>query len=377
MAIMNENIKIRIEKRCFVFFLVFLLVACSGQDAKRDEPVPDAGFHLERKWAYQADKKIEAISANHDVIALAIDDKIVAVSVENGSLLWDLPFKVDKRFSPYLLAGGEIIVATNAEEMIAINSRTGQILWEAQATDKNPFGFKVNHVSENYVVAERTASWNLEVYDAKTGEMLWDTFGDRGGAGVYVDEPRNLLLVVGGPASPRMFDLEKGKLLSQQDRYYTAASFAYEFPFVYYTRNEEEIAVTVGGLDLRNMEEKWSFYVGHKIYQLTLAGDMLLVSSEDGLYVLSKDGVLLWKADGNDLGEGINEKALGIGENIFATTNNTGKIYAWKIDGQQIGALSFPGKGGLKQIFGTEVSIASANGLLLVIHDDVLYVYSP
>lgn len=358
-----------------MFFLVFLLAACSGQVGNGKEPVPDADFPFTRQWIYPASKRILAVSTNRDLVALATDEKIVGISPENGSLLWEFPFKVDKRFYPYLLAGNEMVVATNSEEMIAITLKTGQVAWKVSATGENAYGFQVDCVSENYVIVERTASWNLEVYDLKSGEMLWDTFGNRGGAGVHVDESRNLLLVVGGQFSPRMFDLKTGELLSQQERL-THESSAYRFPYIYYDRNEEkEIAVTVGSLDTRTMEEQWSFYVGHKIYHLTLAGANLLVSGEDGLYVLSQNGELLWKADGNDLGEGINEKTLAVGENIFATVRNTGKIYAWHVDGQPIGTLSFPGKGGLKQIFGTGVNISSVNDLLLVISDDTLYAY--
>lgn len=363
------------RKHFILFFIVFLLAACSWQDRNTKEPVPDTTFPFTMQWVYPANNKIRAVSANDYIVALATDEKILAISPKNGRLLWELPFKVDKRFYPYLLAGSKMVVATNSEEMIAINSETGQIAWKVSATSENSYGFKVDYVSENYVVVERTASWSLEVYEIKTGKVLWDTFGNRGGAGVHVDESRNVLLIVGGRSSPRMFDLKTGELLAQQERL-THESSAYRFPFIYYDRNEEkEIAVTIGGLDIHTMEEQWSFYVGHKIYHLTLAGNNLLVSGEDGLYVLSQNGELLWKADGASLGEGINEKPLVIGENIFATVRNTGKIYAWRTDGQEIGTLSFPGKGGLKQIFGTGVSIASVNDLLLVISDDTLYAY--
>lgn len=371
---MKKNRKNCLRTCYAIFFLVFLLMACSGQKENGNEPVPDAGFPYKQQWTYPANKKIWAVSGNNDIVALATDEKIVAISSINGGLLWEFPFKVDITVTCLLTEKG-VVVATNREEMIVIDAKTGQLLWEINATSKFGGGFQVDSVSENYVIVERTASWTLEVYDIKTGKMFWETFGSRGGSGVYADEGFNLLILVGGQHSPRIFDLKTGELLSQQDRY-TTESFVYEFPFVYYVRNEEkEIAVTIGGLDLHTMEEQWAFYAGDKIYQLMLAGDKLVVSGENGLYVLSKNGDLLWKADAHNLGEGINDKAVGIGENIFATVRNTGKIYAWLPDGQQVGALSFPGKGGLKQIFGTGVRIASGGDLLLVISDDALYAY--
>ena len=257
--------------------------------------------------------------------------------------------------------------------MIAINAEDGHLLWRMAVSDKDDQGFHLDSISENYLVVERSSNWDLQVYDLTTSNFLWDTTGKRGGAGVYIDEQHNLLILVGGSISPRIFNLKTGELNSTQESFATEYS-AYDFPSVYYiSTNEKRKLTVVNSLDINTMKKLWSLNLDGTLFDMTLANDMLLVSGEYGLYALSKQGDDLWTAD--NLGEGFNDRAVKIGEYIFAQGRGTKKIYAWLDNGSLEGTISFPNKSWVQLLTDKRRNIFPVNQLLLVINNNVLYAY--
>lgn len=352
------------------FFLTLLLSACSNQQASVQEPAPDATFPFQQKWSYQADKTVWKLASNDNSVFVATPDKILALSLSNGNLLWEFQFEVDT-LAPSLLANTKIVIAANRKEMIGINAITGQLLWRVDTSVQNGGpGFHLDTISENYLIVEMARRWNLQVYDVTTGQLAWETIGNRGGSGVYIDEPHNLLVLVGGPISPRIFDLKAGELNFQQEGYTTERS-AYEFSSVYYIDTDK---FTANSLDILTMEKNWTVRLNSSLSAITFVNDMLLFSSEHGLYALNKNGDQLWTTD--SLGEGFHEKAVMIGKYIFAQASYTRKIYAWLDDGSLIGTISVPEKDISQFISDQKTNIFSVNNhLLALLNNNKVYVY--
>ena len=359
-----------------ILFLTLFLVACSGQQVSIEEPVLDAGFPFRQKWTYQADRPISTLASNDDSVVVTTGEKIIAVSSSDGHLLWEFEFKVDT-LAPCLLTNKKIVVAANRQEIIAINAKDGHLLWKVGTPDKADQGFQLDAISENYLVVEKSTLWDIRVYDVTTGNFLWDTLGNRGGSGVYIDEQHNLLILVGGSISPRIFNLKTGKLNSQREGYTTEYS-AYDFPSVYYISQDNKGKLfLVNSLDVTTMKKLWTLDLhktglGEALFAITSAKNMLWVSGEGGLYALDKNGDQLWTAD--NLGEGFNDRAVKSGKYIFAQGRATSKIYAWFDDGSLAGTISFPTKNFFERLI-DNTNIFSVNNLLLLMNNDMLYAY--
>jgi len=110
-------------------------------------------------------------------------DRVIAFDAADGAMLWQyqhqLPEGVNATSKKTLaLYGDKLFAATSDLHLIALDARTGKLVWDAQITDKPGFRNPGGPLAADGVVMQGLTTQEgggalIAGYDAETGEHLW------------------------------------------------------------------------------------------------------------------------------------------------------------------------------------------------------------
>jgi outer membrane protein assembly factor BamB len=132
------------------------------------------GFDLatgKQLWSNAAGPIDNAAVADKTNAYIASEDhSIYALDLHSGNQAWQFSMDDYTAYSP-LLAGGLVIAANRAGELVAIDPATGKLAWQT-ALDGVPFSQPVFWPQSNAVVF-KIGDHEIAAFDAKTGKQLW------------------------------------------------------------------------------------------------------------------------------------------------------------------------------------------------------------
>ncbi len=113
---------------------------------------------------------VAAVIARGTAYVVTEDHSVYALNVTNGRQLWQYDMEDYAVFSP-ILAGQLVIVANRAGQLVALDAKTGKLVWQ---TDLNgtPFSQPEFWAAENAVVL-KINDHAIGAFNAATGKALW------------------------------------------------------------------------------------------------------------------------------------------------------------------------------------------------------------
>lgn len=159
--------------------LAVMVVACSSNDKKDQEPAPLPDFKAERGfdklWSHgigngngKLYNRLTPAIHEEKIIAAAANGKIEAYERGNGRSLWNAD--IDQPICGGVgIGGGLVMVATEDGRVWALDEKSGKTLWKTQINGE----VLAPPQSDGTTVVAVTFSGNLVGLDAKTGAKKW------------------------------------------------------------------------------------------------------------------------------------------------------------------------------------------------------------
>jgi outer membrane protein assembly factor BamB len=154
-------------------------------------PFSDNNFPLHEKWSRQLGEGITDISVSQTGIALVnATDRIVALEIDQGGLLWSKQFNVQLKPFPISIQN-DALYFVDTDSLQAFDLETGIRLWHQRLQNSHA---RILDVSDNYLVVD-FLSTSINTYDTRTGAFLWSLPTRRGYVQAFVDN--NNIYVLG------------------------------------------------------------------------------------------------------------------------------------------------------------------------------------
>jgi len=262
-----------------------------------------------------------------------VGNKLFAVSVQTGALLWSYP--AGNTLSP-AVANGVVYVGAIDGNIYALNARTGALLW-SYLTGRQVYS---SPAVANGVVYAGSMDYNLYAWDASTGALLW--IYPTGGEAYSSPAVANGVVYIGSWTSDGnvyALDANTGALLwSYQTGYWVNSSPAVANGVVYvgsYDGNIYALNASTGAL-------LWSYLTGGFYASPAAANGVVYVGSGDGnVYALdASTGALEWSYPTGEpvlASPAVANGVVYVGSydnNVYALNASTGaKLWSYKTGG--------------------------------------------
>lgn len=239
--------------------------------------------------------------------AMASNDELVAINSDDGKILWRYAHRGDEKMtirgtSSPTVSGSEVFLGFSDGSLVAINAESGQEIWTKKLRVRDRFyDVDMPPVADETSVYAATFDGMLYRLDRKTGATLWS-------------------FPVGSYGS---FVLEEGRL------YFSGLN-----GFLY-------------AIDANSGQSIWKvpFEAGVALTPVKVGNTLVVTTSNDPFYVLDpKDGKLLWVGR---LGVGTLAPAVSGGDDWFYCLSNYGNLYAYSISDRMYASQETMGTLGL------------------------------
>jgi len=295
-------------------------------------------------WKYPVNNSIKnTIVVDDDIVfAQTVQGSLYGIKVEDGSLKWGTQLHVNEL--PALIDGivisDGVIYAGSGNGLCALDSRTGEVLWENSAWSQGEGTTSTLTVGKGILIG--SAQWRgLYGNDVKTGELKWQLnkngLKNRGAsAAVY----ENLLYVI-SDKSLFIIEASNGNVIVRKEFPFnldvTSSPLLTDDAIIFGSVNNGIIAV-----DKETLEPKWQFQTGDALIYTApytrkvsatvetspvLSGETVYFGASDGcLYGINKtNGELIWK---HSTGAPI-LSSVAISGNTLIATDLGGNIYTF------------------------------------------------
>ena len=301
------------------------------------------------------------VAADGDVVYLAANQQVFALSLEDAAVLWKFPPEPDKETGPFyatplLLSDAIVVGGFNDGKLYAVSRNPGEQKWVvdlgapivegAVATDG---GIVVgNGEGEVYLVDAATQEKRLLL---KTDEPIWSTpLVDEVGGRAYIASMDHHLYAVDLDSAELVWSFEAGGALAGTPALRDGVVYFGDFDSRFYALDAEtseelwhfdtkgwvwggplvhegsvffgDMAGRVYALNVADGSPRWTFEAGGAVRVTPVMSDNVLFLGARGgkVYALSEDGTQLWT---QDLGGSIYSQPLAVGDYLLISPHNT------------------------------------------------------
>ena len=321
-----------------ILVLILFLTSCGV--SPKNQAIKNDDFPLLEHWKYSFDSPVYKLAVVEDWVAVGEDDGVTAIDVNTGKFMWNLEFPLDT-VSELVFSSGNLIVADRNKTQIMAVNKSGKIV--SRFNINSTESFQILAACSNYIFIRRVPSWNVEVYDAQLGKMVWEILVDRGDVSISCDSfIDNVYITTSSFISARKnstgdeiwkIDAEArtGTLDSNRFYYYSEAS-----------SEENKTLGFISAVDTQGYANIWEakipLGIRTSIYNMTAFNNILVASTDFGAIAINKeDGHEVWVSETNEFFYG---KPILINNVIYIRGTNTKVIYAINPEnGQYLGYL--------------------------------------
>jgi outer membrane protein assembly factor BamB len=320
-------------------------------------------FPLKEKWSLCIGENIRDISTNgNGKVFVKTNTSLSIYDQDTGSLAWTSSIKSQgESFPP--IAVGERVFVSDSEQLWAFDLKTGRTLWKSVLDSSNPENANtwVPDASEKYVLLN-SISDHVYVYDAASGNKLWETQGGRGYTQAYIDNDKVYIVDRGIKA----FDALTGKLLWRLDHNRVTGVSAFGNGVIYYIEHPGNETFDLVAYRAKTRSELWRISFTDNDGPVTTSPvglyihDNLLFMTQLGfIYRINpENGSVNWKKESSSP-----EDLSIIGKNIYVLNPFDGIIHALDIEsGADLASLQIS----FYKIIGIHLSRMESTGTNLI-----------
>jgi outer membrane protein assembly factor BamB len=122
-------------------------------------------------WSFAAGEiDNAAISSGNTAYLVSDDHSIYALNISSGQQVWQYTMDDYAAYAP-VLAGGLVIAANRAGQLVAVDAKTGAKTWQTALTG-TPFSQPVYWPQENAIIL-KIGDHQIGAFSANTGKTLW------------------------------------------------------------------------------------------------------------------------------------------------------------------------------------------------------------
>ncbi|MEM2944480.1 MAG: PQQ-binding-like beta-propeller repeat protein [Methanomassiliicoccales archaeon] len=251
----------------------------------------------------------------------------------SGDILWRSELNASGyQISTPVVAGDMIVVASTDGQVYSFSKNDGSLMWKSNISytylgiTSSPIFYR------NQIIL---GGGDGTVYSfAENGSLLWST---KIASSIYFSSPaaRNGIIYIGSEDGKlhAIYANGTGELWNATigGKVRSAPALTDDMIIVTYAAYEGFVAVDGGVVALAyNGEELWRVDVNATTASVALCNEGIVVTSSDGISLISIDGALKWKKDLRALLKGSPSVA---GNIIYVTTYNESEIYALDLNG--------------------------------------------
>lgn len=284
-------------------------------------------FPLQEQWRSKLDGEVRSLSTNGDQIIFArTSKKLYALNSESGEILWNHEMAWQGIQKPPIASYGLVYLA-DGKAIWALDEENGNVKWTREVPLSSA---SVELISDNVAVVKMSSY--ILVLDALDGSILWSTPECRyGDFPVYIDN-KTLYSPCVNNITAR--DINNGEVIWDSQKPLVIAKVAYRDNTMYYspTRN------TLSAIDLQNLGTLWeSSITSEGFREFTILGSHLVVTGSDKFSIFEREtGNQLWCSNFNNP-----QNPVVVGEILFMFNGFQNNITAFDIlTGEKIGELS-------------------------------------
>ena len=333
-----------------------------------------SNFPFEEKWVFNTDN-IYSMAAGDDWLLVSDTKGILALDIADGHVLWR------KDYFPYgetgVLMINNIAYATDSSTVKAF-TKSGRELLSFDLKKPNDSEAQIVTGSDKYILLLRAQSWNLEVYDLSTKELLWHQYAGRGGGEVFFNSSSaNVYLV--NANSVKAYDITNGALKWELPGNFYTSTYNGQFNLYLFNKQNTSLSDYLGtfeSYDINNQKQVWSTTFSGRIHKMNIQGNLLLASTESGILAInSLNGEVVWSALST---EEFYSKPIMVNNIVFTKGALSKKIYALTENGVNIGYLQVERERENGQPYLDYVSgLYKSNETLIVTTDSKVLAYRP
>lgn len=284
-------------------------------------------FPLQEQWRSKLDGEVTSLSTNGDQIIFArTSKKLYALNSESGEILWNHETAWQGIQKPPIASNGLVYLA-DGKAIWALVEENGNVKWTREVPLSSA---SVELISGNAVVVKMSSY--IFVLDALDGSILWSTSECRyGDFPVYIDS-KTLYSPCVNNITAR--DINNGKIIWNSQKPLVIAKVAYRDNTMYYSPDRK----TLSAIDLQNLGTLWeSGITSEGFREFTILGSHLIVTGSDKFSVFERGtGYQIWCSDFNNP-----QNPVVVGEILFMFNGFQNEITAFDIlTGEKIGELS-------------------------------------
>ena len=309
------------QKASFLFLISFVFIMSCNLLQPR-QTVRAEKFPLAESWSFVSDVPIYSLAVLDDWIAVSQKNGVTALDPETGQSLWKLDFTLNKGSSLFVSEGYLIAAEKNQIDVI---DKTGKLVSKvdlALAKESE----RIEAVYSDYIFVRRFPSWNLEVYNMWTGQMVWNLEVLRANVSVSYD-PSTGIVYITTTSFICAREIATGNEVWRIDK--VTRTGILDAGTLYYYQELTAFTGVISAIDAQNPDNTWNAEILIKnsdTYNMMIFDDTLIASTDSGLIALNKkDGRELWKSETNESFYG---KPILINNVLYARGTSSRIIYA-------------------------------------------------
>lgn len=313
----------KILRLCTALSLIFIIAA--GLFTLNDRQLMQDAFPIHQKWIKNLGEEVEALSTDGERLLFARTiQEIYALDIITGEIIWRHSVAWQAIPKPPIAWNGMLFFA-DGEAVWALDQTNGTTIWKAPVSNKEA---DVKSVSENVVAVD--IDQDIAIYDAESGDLLWNKAVCRNEIQAYVNM-KNVFIPCYGIIA---LELSSGKVLWEKKEPSRIGNVAYKDGIMYYSPQENYFSA----FDLQNKKELWKIhFIGNGFRQLTILDQFLIITNSEQACILYMETGKLQRCFFIDNPQ----KPVKIGDTLYIFNGTQNKITAINpLKGEVLGTLS-------------------------------------
>jgi outer membrane protein assembly factor BamB len=357
----------RISCRNFCILIILWIICFAIGACSQNSTYPPLSLQgenlLSLKWSHQLTDTITDLSGTDlNSILAQTTNTLYSLDPVTGEEQWKLTLSNQLTLSPAIAVGDHIYITDN-KFLYALNQRNGYIIWRQPMSVPNAW---VVSGSENLVIVNQPSE-SINVYDSRTGSLLWDKLTGRGPVTAYSDQKLVYILDEGISA----FDWSTGNFRWVIGSDVIGAS-DYQENTIFYTTgvSSEENVNRIIAFNTNSQNELWEKKVqGSGFIKIKAFDNALIVYNMDYIYALNKiNGNLIWQVR---ITSPINPTE--IGNTLYVMGGFNRVLYSLNIEtGKQIGSQKVAPS---RILLADDQEMISSQDLLILFKNNEIYTY--
>jgi len=252
-------------------------------------------FPLTEKWRQCVSEQIQEISTDgHKIILVKTKKSLSAYDLVSKDLIWVIPVKEQAGYFPLIPIGGKVFVS-DEEILWAFDLKTGSVLWKSSLDGTDVL---IPDASEKFVLLN-SISDRVFVFDAVSGQKLWETQGARGYTQSYIYNDTIYIVDYGIKA----FDATSGNLLWELNNNSTPTGLSvFGDGVLYYLEFPDDETFDLVAYNTIIKKELWrQNFVDNSPNRLYVYDEILFLPENNALYQINtKTGEINWVKEFSD-----------------------------------------------------------------------------